>query len=87
MAGWERETYALPGETVYWHVGVHVTRPFYYNPWQPSPDDPVISEIHTIPVYTRVLVVACFPDCKPYEDYRGAIVLVPNNGLWWWSWR
>lgn len=87
MASWERNTYALPGETIHWPRETKVTRPFFYAAKPSALDDPNIDEVCTIRPFTRLLVVSCFPDGMPKKiASRGAIVLVPDRGLWWWRW-
>ncbi len=83
MANWEREVYAVPGEITYCERDTFLSRPFFYNSnraiWL---DDKEIDEVRGITKDTRMLVIACFPDAEA----RGAIVLVPHSGLWWWAW-
>jgi hypothetical protein len=89
VATWERNTYALPGEAVHWPHEVKLTRPFFYSPG-PSPlDDPGVDEVCRVRPFTWVAVIACFPErTRAGKDWatRGAIVLVPDRGLWWWRW-
>jgi len=82
MASWEREVYARPGDTLHWPHDATLSRPFFYNPDEVLIDDLVVAEVCTVKANTRLLIVACFPNSKA----RGAIVLVPNRGLWWWMW-
>lgn len=82
MATWERRVYAVPGEIVHWPHEVKVTRPFFYDPGPTPLDDKGVDEVCRVKPFTWVAVVACFPEAKT----RGAVVLVPNCGLWWWRW-
>lgn len=83
MALWERRVYAVPGNLVHWSQEVKVSRPFFHSPRGVDLlDDKDVDEVCRVPADTRLLVVACFPDAKQ----RGAIVLVPHRGLWWWRW-
>lgn len=82
MATWERRVYAEPGDVIHWPQDIKFSRPFFYNPGTVMIDDKKIAEMVTVKPFTLVCVVACFPDLKT----RGAIVLVPDKGLWWWQW-
>lgn len=82
MANWERDTYAVPGMTVFWPNDATLSRPFFYNPDAVLIDDKIVAEVCTVKANTRLLIIACFPESR----VRGAIVLVPNRGLWWWKW-
>lgn len=83
MANWEREIYAVPGDIFHWPHNVTLSRPFFYNPTAVMLDDKEVAEVCNIKSDTSMLVVACFPNSR----VRGAIVLVPNRGLWWWTWK
>ena len=72
MATWERRIYAKPGSLVHWMDDIKLNRPFFKN------GDLFDAESCTVKAFTQLLVIACFPDA----ELRGALVLVPNNGLW-----
>ncbi len=72
--------HARPGDWHYWVNDVALTKPFFYN--ATTFRDMLDKQSCRVERYTLTLVVACFPD----DEHRGAIVLVPNRGLWWWSW-
>lgn len=85
MANWERECYAKPGESIHWQCQVRLHRPLFYTPTTHKNDvidDHDLDEVCTIESHTRLLVIASFPNGKD----RGAVILVPGRGLWWWSW-
>ena len=82
MADWERYVRARPGDLFQWPHDATVSRPFFYNPDAVMIDDKEIAEICSVKANTNMMIVACFPKSKA----RGAIVLVPNKGLWWWMW-
>ena len=87
MALWERNVYAVPGEVVHWPQEMKVSRPFFYHAASVMLDDLKVNEVCSVKPFTRLLVVACFPDGVPRKPQsRGAIVLVPDRGLWWWRW-
>ena len=83
MANWERDVYARPGDTFQWPHDVTLSRPFFYNPDEVMIDDKVVAEVCNVKANACLLVIACFPTSR----VRGAIVLVPNRGLWWWKWH
>lgn len=95
MADWERPSYASPGDLVHWPSKTTLTRPFFYTSRDPSIndplrniiDDPKLDAVSTVKPNTRVLIVASFPEgTVGHPKARGAIVLVPDRGLWWWGW-
>ncbi len=85
MASWERECYANPGELIHWPQRVRLHRPLFFTP---APcgndiiDDMDVEEVCTVEPNTRLLIIASFPTTKD----RGAVILVPHRGLWWWAW-
>ncbi len=72
----------VPGDSLHWSTDTVLSRPFFYNPSAVMIDDRIVAEICTVKANTELLIVACFPASR----IRGAIVLVPDRGLWWWTW-
>lgn len=88
MADWEKQVYAVPGDSIHWPQAMKFSRPLFYNPPNgPLIDDLNVNELITVKPFTQLLVVAVFPEGVPRKpNSRGAVVLVPNRGVWWWRW-
>lgn len=82
MAQWEREVYALPGDIESMSYERTFTRPLGINLATGSAPERIV-----VRKLMPIMVVACFPWSVPDRNIdRGAIVLVPHQGLWWWKW-